>query len=188
MTTIHDILEEFREDATSNRDLGDKFEQLIVAYLKTDPMYKDRFSNIWMWMEWPKRGNRPDTGIDLVAEEEATGDIWAIQCKFYDPHHTLEKQDIDSFFTVSGKSPFTKRMIVSTTDYKVCDRSALEWIMERYQINKDKASSIVNDPNDWSDDPRYIVDLVKRIVRVSLETVRIVNSLPVLNEKNNDNA
>lgn len=38
--------------------------------------------------------------------------------------------------------------------------------------------------NDWSDDPRYIVDLVKRIVRVSLETVKIVNSLPKLNERN----
>ena len=38
--------------------------------------------------------------------------------------------------------------------------------------------------NDWSDDPRYIVDLVKRIVRVSLETVKIVNGLPTLNERN----
>ncbi len=37
--------------------------------------------------------------------------------------------------------------------------------------------------NDWSDDPRYIVDLVKRIVRVSLETVKIVNGLPKLNEE-----
>ncbi|MBU6186126.1 MAG: hypothetical protein KGQ16_06835 [Cyanobacteria bacterium REEB444] len=55
--------------------------------------------------------------------------------------------------------------------------------MERYQITVDKDSQIRNDPNDWSDDPRYIVDLLKRIVRVSLETVRIINSLPPLNEK-----
>ncbi len=68
-------------------------------------------------------------------------------------------------------------------EYKVCDRSAIEWIMERYQVTKDKASGIANDPNDWSDDPHYIVDLVKRIVRVSLETVKIVNSLPPLNER-----
>ncbi|MCE2904396.1 hypothetical protein RI030_09145 [Aphanizomenon flos-aquae NRERC-008] len=40
----------------------------------------------------------------------------------------------------------------------------------------------INDPNHWSENPRYIVDLVKRIVRVSLETVRIVKSLPALNE------
>lgn len=69
-------------------------------------------------------------------------------------------------------------------DYIVNGKSALEWIMERYQVKKDKKSGIVNDPNDWSDDPRYIVDLVKRIMRVSLETVKIVEALPALNEKN----
>jgi predicted helicase len=56
--------------------------------------------------------------------------------------------------------------------------------MERYQITKNKDSGIMNNPNDWSDDPHYIVDLVKRIVRVSMESVAIVNNLPPLNEKN----
>ena len=68
-------------------------------------------------------------------------------------------------------------------EYIVNGKPALEWIMERYQITQDKDSGIVNDPNTWSDDPRYIVDLVKRIVRVSLETVDIVNGLPPLNER-----
>jgi len=68
-------------------------------------------------------------------------------------------------------------------DYVVNGKPALEWIMERYQLTKDKDSQITNDPNDWSDDPRYILDLVKRIVRVSLETVKIVNVLPALNER-----
>jgi predicted helicase len=45
-------------------------------------------------------------------------------------------------------------------------------------MNKDRG--VRNDANDWSEDPRYIVDLVKRVVRVSVETVRIVNALPVL--------
>lgn len=67
-------------------------------------------------------------------------------------------------------------------DYIVNGKSALEWVMERYQYTRDKDSQIVNDPNVYSDDPAYIINLVKRIVRVSLETVRIVNSLPPLNE------
>jgi predicted helicase len=54
--------------------------------------------------------------------------------------------------------------------------------MERYQVTTDKASGITNDPNHWSDDPGYIVDLVKRMVRVSLETLKIVQQLPKLNE------
>ena len=67
-------------------------------------------------MEWPGRNNQPDTGIDLVAQERATGDFTAIQCKFLDPSHWLQKEDIDSFFTASGKKPFTQRMIICTTD------------------------------------------------------------------------
>jgi len=68
--------------------------------------------------------------------------------------------------------------------YVVNGKSALEWIMERYAVTKDKDGGIVNDPNEWSDNPRYIVDLLKRIVRVSLETVKIVEALPALNERN----
>ena len=49
-------------------------------------------------------------------------------------------------------------------------------------VKVDKDSGIKNDPNDWSEDKRYIVDLLKRIVRVSLETMKIVKSLPELKE------
>ncbi len=65
-------------------------------------------------------------------------------------------------------------------DYVVNGKSALEWVMERYQVKTDKDSGILNDPNAWSDDPRYILDLVKRVVRVSMETLRIVGELPRL--------
>lgn len=66
--------------------------------------------------------------------------------------------------------------------YVVNGKSAIGWLMDRYCVTVDKASGIVNDPNAYSDDPRYIVDLVKRVVRVSLETNLIVNALPPLNE------
>ncbi len=67
--------------------------------------------------------------------------------------------------------------------YLLGSRSAVEWIIDRYQVKIDKASGIVNDPNDWSrevGDPRYIIDLLARIVTVSLETMTIVDSLPSL--------
>ncbi len=102
LTTFDDILAEFRDAATSNRDLGDKFERLIATYLVTDPQYADRLADVWLWSEWPDRSGS-DVGIDLVARERGTGDYWAIQCKFYDPAHSLQKADIDSFFTASGK-------------------------------------------------------------------------------------
>ncbi len=67
--------------------------------------------------------------------------------------------------------------------YMLGSRSAIEWIIDRYQVKNDKASGIVNDPNDWSrgvSNPRYIVDLLARIVTVSLETMKVVDALPVL--------
>ncbi|MDT2006664.1 hypothetical protein FXW78_22410 [Rhodococcus opacus] len=67
--------------------------------------------------------------------------------------------------------------------YMLGSKSAIEWIMERYQVTVHKDSQIRNDPNDWAtehDQPRYIVDLLKRIVTVSVETMKIVDDLPDL--------
>ena len=115
-TTILDILDELRASATSERDKGDKFERLIQAYLKTDTVYANKYSDVWLWNEYPRRDNKPDTGIDLVAQDRETGELTAIQCKFYAPDHYLLKSDLDSFFTASGKSGFASRLVVSTTD------------------------------------------------------------------------
>jgi predicted helicase len=64
--------------------------------------------------------------------------------------------------------------------YLLGSRSALGWVLDRYRVTIDKASGIVNDPNDWCDehdDPTYIVDLIKKITTVSVETTKIVDSL-----------
>ena len=65
-------------------------------------------------------------------------------------------------------------------DYVVNGRSAIEWIMDQYQVKTDKKSGITDDPNDFSDDPKYIFNLLLRIINVSLQTVDLVNSLPKL--------
>lgn len=73
--------------------------------------------------------------------------------------------------------------------YMLGSRSALEWILDRYQVRTDAASGIVNDPNDWSrevDNPRYILDLIAKVTTVSVETMRIVDALPPLRIKDAD--
>jgi len=147
-TTIHNILEEFRQAKTSNREMGDKFERLIANYLVTDPLYQDKYSDVWLWGEWPDRGNKPDTGIDLVAKERYTGDYCAIQCKFYDPAHALQKGDIDSFFTASGKAPFTSRIIVSTTD-KWSNHAEEALRNQQIAVTRLRVQDLEDSPIDW---------------------------------------
>jgi predicted helicase len=67
--------------------------------------------------------------------------------------------------------------------YELGPRTAVEWLIERYQVRTDKDSGIVNDPNDWAREkanPRFVLDLVARIVTVSVETVKVVEALPAL--------
>ena len=71
--------------------------------------------------------------------------------------------------------------------YVVNGRTPLEWFIDRYRIKKDRESGIVNDPNDWFEDPTDLVAAIRRIVYVSVETVRIVASLPDPLEPNTNN-
>jgi len=73
-------------------------------------------------------------------------------------------------------------------EYTLGSSSGVEWVMERYQVKVDKASQIKNDPNDWSrevEDPRYILDLLARVVRVSVETARVVSAPPPISRGEN---
>lgn len=115
-TTIHEVIERFRSTSLTNQERGRKFEVLIQQFLLRDPLYGALFDEVWLWTDWAGRDGRPDTGIDLVAQERASGALWAIQCKFYEPQHTISKPDVDSFLSASGKQDFQRRLIVSTTD------------------------------------------------------------------------
>ncbi len=71
----------------------------------------------------------------------------------------------------------------SAYDYIVNGKSAIEWIMERYAVKTDDKSGITNDPNLWcreQGNPRYIVDLLHSVIRLSIDTMRIVHELPSL--------
>jgi Type ISP C-terminal specificity domain len=79
---------------------------------------------------------------------------------------------VNETLTLSGIPP-------EAFEYRLGSRSALEWVIDQYQVTEDKHSGIRSDPN-CADDPEYIVRLVGQVVRVSLETARIVKSLPSL--------
>jgi len=106
------ILAQLRAQAENPAHQGQLFERLMKRFFHVDPIYADRFENIWLWQEWPDRSG-PDVGIDLVAEE-SEGGLCAIQCKFYKPGVTISKPQIDSFIAASNRKHFTNRLLVNT--------------------------------------------------------------------------
>lgn len=147
MGSVHDVIEAFRK-APSNAERGTKFEQLMVRYFELDPTMAQQYDAVWRWIDWPERRGRTDTGIDLVARERDTGNYTAIQCKFYEPTHTLAKGDIDSFFTASGKTGFTNRVIISTTDR--WGRNAEDALADQLvPVQRIGMAEIAESPIDW---------------------------------------
>lgn len=148
-TTVHDVIRAIRNGVEGNRDRGTRFEELMLQYLSTDPTWTDQFTRVWMWADWPgAEQDKRDTGIDLVAQDRETGGFCAIQCKFYEPKHTIQKDDIDSFFTASGKGGFTRRMIISTTEkWGVHAEAALD--DQQIPVTRLGLSDIANSPIEW---------------------------------------
>ena len=109
------LLDEYRTRATSEREKGTLFEELTRQFLLHDARFAHQFKEIYLWSEWPER-RTGDTGIDLVAipVRDEEGPV-AIQCKFYALGHRIQKADIDSFLSASGKEPFGRRIVVDTS-------------------------------------------------------------------------
>jgi predicted helicase len=144
LTSVDDILDGIRNSAQTAREKGSAFERLCKAWLLNDPRYQ--FSNVYLWNEWP--GNTgADLGIDLVAE--GSDGITAVQCKFFAADYEVKKGDIDSFFTASGKAPFTHRLIVTTTTlWNPNARSALQ--NQQIPCNLATLDDLRSAPLDWS--------------------------------------
>lgn len=115
----------------------------------------------------------PGPREDLHDAEDGAGPMASRGEVGKDPHHLQQPRH-------DHKSP------LEAYEHVVNGKPAIERVMERYQYTRDKDSGIVNDPNAWCKEhnqPRYIIDLVCRVVRVSMETVKIVKGLPALNER-----
>ena len=106
------------------------------------------------------------------------------------PSYEVKKMKFAKKRDENGKSINDRSTIIYNSDitisnipekayqYVVNGRSAIEWIMDQYQIKTDKKSGITDDPNDYSNDEKYIFNLLLRIINVSIQTVDLINSLP----------
>lgn len=117
-----------------------------------------------------------------VKGDESNRETWRVQkmkwAKRKDPETGKNVNDVTKL--IYNKQVTISGIPAEADQYMLGSRSAVAWLIDRYQVKKDKASGIVNDPNDWADEvgnPRCIVDLIGKVTRVAMETVRIVDGL-----------
>ena len=157
--SFEQIIEKYRENSTSERNKGDKFERLMQAYLLTKPTYKNLLSDVWLWADFPYKAQfgtgGKDTGIDLVCRTHE-GDYWAVQCKCYQADKKIDKAMVDSFVSTSsfefetkdGKKTFSFRIWIDTT-YDGFNAEAQN-VVERLKISRIGLIDLKNDDVDWA--------------------------------------
>ena len=115
-TGLRGVINFLSDAASSPYRVGNEFERLIKRYLSIDPLYKERFSDVWLWKEWTAGRtdfDATDIGIDLVARE-SSGEYCAIQCKCFAEDTRVTKPQIDSFISASAGKCFSRRILVHT--------------------------------------------------------------------------
>ena len=115
MATFDELVNQIDNNLDNQRDRGTAFEKMVVAYLKNEPLYKQKFEDVWMLNEVPAEYHisKRDTGVDIVAKDYE-GNLTAVQAKF--DKGKVSKDEINSFVAETGKDYYSAGMLVSTTD------------------------------------------------------------------------
>lgn len=144
--TFDNLVNQINNSAETQRDRGTYFEYLVRAYFQNEPTYKNEFKNVWMLVDVPEEYGIPktDIGVDLVAEK-FTGELVAIQAKFYD--HPIQKSNIDSFLSELGKDYYESGIIVASTDK--WGKNAEKALADRSDVIRIGLSDLRNSRIDW---------------------------------------
>ena len=151
--SLRDLLARYRAESATEREKGTYFERLTKVWLENAPTQKGRYSRVLMFADWAReRGEaKTDTGIDLVAQLADDPDSWcAIQCKFYREGHRIRREDIDSFFSASGRVPFVRRIFVDTTGVNWTDNAEATLHDQQMDTLRVSLTDLEDSGIDWS--------------------------------------
>jgi predicted helicase len=151
--SLRELLARYRAGSANERDKGGYFERLVRIWLQHAPTQHGQFARVLSYADWAAETglDKRDVGIDVVAQLADTPDEWcAVQCKFYQEGHRIQKSDIDSFFTASGKRPFTRRLIVDTTGAPWSEHAAEALNGQTIPCNRIGLPDLEESGIDWS--------------------------------------
>lgn len=111
--------------------------------------------------------------LSSIVIEKKSDNYKATQMKF-----AKDGKNVDKSIIIFNESITVKNIPLEAYDYIVNGKSAIEWIMERYCVSQDKASGIVNDCNKYSDDPKYVLNLLLSVISMSIKINETIKELP----------
>lgn len=116
-TPLRQLLAQFREASRTEREKGNYFERLAVAFIKHDPGMGQEYEDAWLYTDWAKAHGvaANDIGVDAVAKIRGEDSFCAIQCKFYAEGRSIPKAELDKFLSACGMKWFSRGLIIETT-------------------------------------------------------------------------
>ncbi len=190
------ILERFREHCMDEKIGKEDIFYFVYGYLH-DPHYRKKFaadlkkmlprlpivgrSEFWAY----SRAGRQLADLHLNYETQAPlpeiflnirGDNFRVEKMFFPSKDQKDTIIVNPHIAV-------RNIPQIAYEYVVNGKSAIEWVMDRYRVVKDKDSGILNDPNEYSADPQYILKLLLSVITVSVKTVQILRSAPYVREE-----
>jgi predicted helicase len=116
-TPLRTLLDQFRNTSRTEREKGNYFERLAVAFVKHDPGMAQEYEDAWLLADWAKLHgvSAADIGVDAVAKIRGEDSFCAIQCKFFSEGRSIPKAEIDKFLAACGSKHFSRGLIIETT-------------------------------------------------------------------------
>lgn len=147
---LRQLLTQFRDASRTEREKGNYFERLAVAFLKNDPGMVQEYEDAWLLNDWAKAHGQSaaDIGVDVVAKIRGEDSFCAVQCKFYTEGRSIPKGELDKFLAACGSRHFSRGLIIETTglDYSA-NATAL---FDDYSITTIGIDRLEASPIDWA--------------------------------------
>ncbi len=168
-SSFRELIRILDEESESTVQKGSAFEQLVKAFLEQDKAQSARFDKVWLWAEWEGNQNQHDIGIDLVARERDSGELVAIQCKFYRPGTTIALDQLNKFLAAFSVDTFSSGIFVSTSEKWTANAEKALSDRKHKPVSRWGPDDFENSSIDWS---RFSLDHPSEMAQKEEKTLR----------------
>lgn len=151
MSSLRELLDQYRLAAKSEREKGSYFERLAIVFMQRDPGMVQEYEDCWDFATWARQQGLPagDNGIDAVAKIRGEDSYCAIQCKFYREGGSIPKAELDKFLSTLGASRhFSRGLIIETTGREFSTNASA--LFDDLNVTSIGLDRLEESPIDWS--------------------------------------